>query len=826
MSELFSELSWVVLRSTAFLSIAAVLAFCSLKLLRLRSAGTVILVWSVVLCIGILPSPTTFEIPWYDSIAREPATGVISDAASAPPYTTHRRHAGPATPTAAVVAPQKTVAAGVSLRTVMQYVWFAGVLAVSFLAVAGYAALVLALKSAWKPQRAWQGEYDQAALALNVSSPPSMLVHPHLGPFLCLTPRGHRLVVPSRQWSGLSVAERHVVLKHELAHYIRRDVWRWLPMRLIVLLHWFNPLGWLAVSRIEEAAERSADQIALRGAPAAAGDLANALLKLAQANTGSRVLASAARGRSLTRRLRHLIHDSEETGAEPMLKRVTVLTVLACVFIAGAVQLRLVAQEADDEQNESREARVTQRSARQFSEKLVGDDELTVQLRAALQDKPGALVLRDRAGHYEQQAREELQGTLIPSLVGKWFDETPDGLTLKDGKESFREDFLQSAEGINEDISGMLGVMKDVASEMDMDTDLDKLVHRFLTDDAAPIILYQQELRQRMRPGIQVVERLLQDVFAERRDGSYEIRPDGRGHAEHFASGFGEKQKMLDLLVRDLSEFADEIVELDDFHIEAREALKDPLFVTRLGLDLFEHPHPNRAFVEHMVQRMEEAFRDTGDGLVVRNEDFRREIQEHLEQRERFSGVQDMLRTTFRQFADNISGDDELHEAWKHVLTSDMALVRFGSEMEYGEQDIEGTVRQFLGQILSEKDNGRLHVQPAEIPTEEIEEIMSHMFRQSRSARRRGRELDELVENLQDDVFREALLTPGGRLAFADHLRQRMMGSVPDGLEDWIGDHFEETGDGYVIRDEAREAIQEFVSQVADVTREIRDADF
>ena len=102
-------------------------------------------------------------------------------------------------------------------------------------------------------------------------------------------------------------------------------------------MHWFNPLAWLAVRRVEEAAECAADRWALRTNPQRAGDLARALLQLAQQGEPPRLFASAAGGRSLAHRLKQLVLDTETTGEETMLKRVTLVLVLACVALAAAV---------------------------------------------------------------------------------------------------------------------------------------------------------------------------------------------------------------------------------------------------------------------------------------------------------------------------------------------------------------------------------------------------------------------------------------------------------------------------------------------------------
>jgi hypothetical protein len=52
------------------------------------------------------------------------------------------------------------------------------------------------------------------------------------------------------------------------------------------------------------------------------------------------------------------------------------------------------------------------------------------------------------------------------------------------------------------------------------------------------------------------------------------------------------------------------------------------------------------------------------------------------------------------------------------------------------------------------------------------------------------------------------------------------MADVPDGLAQWAADHFDETADGLVIREEQREEIAELVRQAEEVARELQNADF
>ena len=101
-----------------------------------------------------------------------------------------------------------------------------------------------------------------------------------LGPILCRLPRGYVLVVPERLWRSLDSCERRAILRHELAHYQRGDVWKSLAARLLALPHWFNPASWWAVRRFDEAAEWACDRAA--AGDEAATEYARVLVRLGE----------------------------------------------------------------------------------------------------------------------------------------------------------------------------------------------------------------------------------------------------------------------------------------------------------------------------------------------------------------------------------------------------------------------------------------------------------------------------------------------------------------------------------------------------------------
>lgn len=59
--------------------------------------------------------------------------------------------------------------------------------------------------------------------------------------------------------TSLSTLDAELVLKHELVHFKRRDLWWKLLGVLLQIIHWFNPIAWLLCKEFEFCAETSCD---------------------------------------------------------------------------------------------------------------------------------------------------------------------------------------------------------------------------------------------------------------------------------------------------------------------------------------------------------------------------------------------------------------------------------------------------------------------------------------------------------------------------------------------------------------------------------------
>ncbi|MCL2816261.1 MAG: extracellular solute-binding protein [Oscillospiraceae bacterium] len=63
----------------------------------------------------------------------------------------------------------------------------------------------------------------------------------------------------------LNRSELQFILKHELTHYKRKDIWHRLLLIIAAAIHWFNPFVYLMIKAVDISCERSCDAEVIRG---------------------------------------------------------------------------------------------------------------------------------------------------------------------------------------------------------------------------------------------------------------------------------------------------------------------------------------------------------------------------------------------------------------------------------------------------------------------------------------------------------------------------------------------------------------------------------
>lgn len=346
-----ADIAVALIRTTLATSAAAIAARALLAWLRIDAPRVHRTAWLLVIAQGWLFFPLTIEI----ETALPPAT--TKRAAGLVPAEVHEAETlqfeneaqwgqGPfATGDSplATAPPSQKVSDPLPLAIAA---WLLGGSVIVVVAAYRYMCVLCILPLGSTPNEpTWQAEWQSALAAakLRRRQTVDLRVTVALGPLLHWAPWSYLILVPRELWSALASPERQAILRHELAHLRRHDLWKSLAIRILALPQWFNPLVWLAVRRFDEAAEWACDDAA---AATDAGRLtfAASLLQAAEyAVAPYPASAPAARG-VLTRRIHRLVSPRFKEESKMKLLVVPLLLLLLAMFQTLRIE-RVVAEE-------------------------------------------------------------------------------------------------------------------------------------------------------------------------------------------------------------------------------------------------------------------------------------------------------------------------------------------------------------------------------------------------------------------------------------------------------------------------------------------------
>ena len=346
-----ADIAAALLRTTLATSAAALAAGALLAALRVSSPRFHRIAWLLVIAQGWLFFPLTIEIETaLPQATTKRAAGLVPAGISeqeTTPFETDaqsgREHF--ATGESPIVESPLSQKAPDPVPLALA-VWLFGAFALVITAARRYVQVIRTLPLGSPPEDpAWQAEWHaaRATAKLRRRQPVDLRITTSLGPLLHWAPWAYLILVPRPLWTTLAAPQRQAILRHELAHLRRGDLWKSLAIRVLALPQWFNPLAWLAIRRFDEAAEWACDDAA---AATAAGRLtfAESLLQSAEyAVAPFPASVPAARG-VLTRRIHRLVSPRFKEESKMKLLLVPMLLVLAAV--AQVVRIERVVAEA------------------------------------------------------------------------------------------------------------------------------------------------------------------------------------------------------------------------------------------------------------------------------------------------------------------------------------------------------------------------------------------------------------------------------------------------------------------------------------------------
>ncbi len=187
---------------------------------------------------------------------------------------------------------------------------------------------------------------------LGIRSPVTLVENPRLTMPMAWGVFRQTVLLPSAAHSWTDERQR-VVLLHELAHLKRWDCQTLLLARVVTALHWFNPLAWIAVRRLQAEREHACDDLVLTaGTPGP--DYAQHLLDIARAMRSSLspnwAMVAMARPSELEGRLLAILDPDIDRGQMSRRLRVGGLVAIGLLVMPlASLQPRASAEEETSE---------------------------------------------------------------------------------------------------------------------------------------------------------------------------------------------------------------------------------------------------------------------------------------------------------------------------------------------------------------------------------------------------------------------------------------------------------------------------------------------
>jgi beta-lactamase regulating signal transducer with metallopeptidase domain len=153
-----------------------------------------------------------------------------------------------------------------------------------------------------------------------------------------------RLLLPQGMLETYSLEELRYVFMHELAHLRQRDIYLGWLMALLQIMHWFNPLMWIAFHRMRTDRELACDRLAISmmgpdEPPRYGKTIVNLVESFSQVSYVPSVAGILEDKSQIERRIKMIV-DFRKASRIWSVGAVFVLAILACVVLTNAYVVR------------------------------------------------------------------------------------------------------------------------------------------------------------------------------------------------------------------------------------------------------------------------------------------------------------------------------------------------------------------------------------------------------------------------------------------------------------------------------------------------------
>ena len=348
-----------LLFSSLFLAVGGGVIYLLLRFAGCRSSVIHRIAWAAVLLLGILwiqipiAIPVATETPEIVEVGRRPPGGdVRQENHLAAPESGHVPSR--LSPTLPPGGRQPTVQEIIApLQPTFRWTTDHSLLALFALYLAGIAWFAGCGLVAWckmlrvfhrttPPEGIYKAEWESLLAERRISPQRIWLaISDHSGPGLIRLFGHHAIVVPRSLWEEADAASRRGILRHELSHYIHGDLTMSFFLRLIALIHWFNPMALFAVRRFEEATEWRCDGDAFGNEKNGVSVFAQALLAFRDTVPVTATYRRDFCGNNVVERAERLAGIHQQKG-DSIMKKLTMISCVLLLLCSGLFRVEFV----------------------------------------------------------------------------------------------------------------------------------------------------------------------------------------------------------------------------------------------------------------------------------------------------------------------------------------------------------------------------------------------------------------------------------------------------------------------------------------------------
>ena len=220
--------------------------------------------------------------------------------------------------------------------------WLAGVIVSFAVLLIGTVWLTWLTSRATDADSQWQAAADEVRRRLGIRRQIRIAVTQHPALLVTWGVIAPVILLPGNA-SRWPAERKHLVLAHEMAHFVRRDWLIQLFAEMLRAINWFNPLFWIACARLRRESEQACDDIVLElgtGGTAYASHLVDLARSFSAHGRTWLPAPSIARPSTLERRVRAMLNPQLDRHPVSLKRRfaVAAMLVVLALPIAAATQ--------------------------------------------------------------------------------------------------------------------------------------------------------------------------------------------------------------------------------------------------------------------------------------------------------------------------------------------------------------------------------------------------------------------------------------------------------------------------------------------------------